>query len=157
MALEIERKFLVHPSELGTLEDGQHIVQGFIPTVGHTAVRARLYGGRAWLTLKGRTEGATRLEFEYEIPVDDAAAILEAFCVATQVEKTRYCRDYAGFTWEIDVFEGDNDGLIMAEIELRSEDQSFEIPPWVTKEVTGDPRYYNSNISRRPYKTWNDA
>ncbi len=154
MALEIERKFLVHRQRLPLLENGTRIVQGFIPTRGFTAVRVRMAGDRAWLTLKGRTRGATRLEYEYSIPGDDAREILEELCPDERVEKTRYLHDHAGHTWEIDVFEGDNAVLIVAEVELGSRDEQPELPPWVATEVTDDPRYYNSELAKQPHGSW---
>ncbi len=110
-------------------------------------------GNQAYLTIKGATSGITRSEFEYEIPVSDAESML-ALCGDAIVEKKRYFIEHAGMTWELDVFSGANDGLIMAEVELESEDQSFELPDWVGPEVSADPRYRNSYLARHPSREW---
>lgn len=154
MALEIERKFLVDAARLGSLEDGEEISQGFIATADLTAVRVRLAGERAWLTIKGESAGARRTEFEYAIPCADARQILAEMCGGLAVTKTRYRRQYRGHEWEIDVFHGANGGLVVAEVELASEAEEPELPDWVTEEVTGDPRYYNMNLARHPFSHW---
>jgi adenylate cyclase len=154
MAKEIERKFLVDPARLGALVDGTRIRQGFINTSNRAVVRVRLAGQGAWLTLKGRSEGAVRTEFEYEIPIQDAQQIIEEMCDDRVVTKTRFRRDYADHLWEIDVFEGANAGLIVAEVELAGELDNLQLPDWVTGEVTGDQRYYNVNLQARPYSEW---
>ena len=154
MALEIERKFLVDNERLGPLSDGEEIRQGFIPTANLTAVRVRISGLMAWLTLKGPNTGARRTEFEYRIPSGDAQQMLDQLCVGSILSKTRYRRQYRDYLWEIDVFEGDNAGLVVAEVELASETERPEIPDWVTQEVTGDPRYYNVNLCNSPYSEW---
>lgn len=156
MAQEIERKFLVDIGRLGTLSDGDEIRQGFIPTVGLTAVRVRISGAMAWLTLKGANTGATRAEFEYRIPLEDAQQMFDGLCASPILSKIRYRKQYGEHLWEIDVFEGDNAGLIVAEVELTSETDIPEIPDWVTEEVTGDPRYYNVNLRENPYSKWRD-
>lgn len=150
MPVETERKFLVHADRLGELSGGQEIFQGFIPTRNLSAVRVRIAGQQAWLTIKGESHGATRLEFEYAIPLQDARQMLEELCGSEAIHKHRYLREHAGLTWEIDVFEGRHTGLIVAEVELEAEDQALELPPWVAEEVTGDPRYYNVNLASRP-------
>ena len=154
MALEIERKFLVDPEKLGPLGQGCRIIQGFIPTSTHTAVRVRLADDAAYLTLKGETRGAMRTEFEYAIPVKDAQEILAELCDERQIEKTRYLLQTSGASWEIDIFEGANAGLVVAEIELGDEAEQVELPPWVLKEVTGDARYYNANLVAHPFREW---
>lgn len=154
MAKEIERKFLLDLEKLGPLEGGTVIKQGYIVTVDKTVVRARVAGGTAYLTLKGKNKGVTRSEFEYEIPVADAEAIITELCNGPVVEKTRYLVVHSGHTWEVDVFHGDNEGLVIAEIELQREDESFDLPDWVTTEVSGDAKYYNSNLLENPYKYW---
>jgi adenylate cyclase len=154
MAKEIERKFLIDLEKIGSLEDGTAIRQGYIATADKTVVRVRLAGGRAYLTLKGENVGVTRTEFEYEIPADDAQEIITVLCNGPVVEKTRYLIVNAGHTWEVDIFHGDNDGLVVAEIELASEDEVFELPHWVTKEVSGDINYYNSSLLENPFKNW---
>ncbi|WP_271273889.1 CYTH domain-containing protein [Aliamphritea hakodatensis] len=154
MALEIERKFLIDLNSLGPLPQGIRIVQGYIPTQGKTAVRIRLKGEQAFLTIKGENRGAVRSEFEYPIPVDDADAMLAELCNGQSVDKIRYLIDHAGHTWEVDIFSGNNQGLIVAEVELDSENESVALPDWVREEVTGDPRYYNSSLISHPYSGW---
>jgi adenylate cyclase len=110
--------------------------------------------GKGYLTIKGETRGATRQEFEYEIPVAEADALLDGLCERPLIEKVRYEVVYGGLTWEVDEFYGDNEGLVIAEVELTSEEQMFEKPDWVGQEVTGDARYYNVNLAKWPYKAW---
>jgi CYTH domain-containing protein len=117
-------------------------------------VRVRIAGDRAFLTLKGATTGITRLEFEYEIPVGDADTLLTELCQAPLIEKTRYRIPIGNHTWEVDEFWGDNAGLIVAEVELKSADEPIELPAWVGQEVSNDPRYYNANLVQHPYCTW---
>jgi adenylate cyclase len=117
-------------------------------------VRIRIFGKKAFITIKGITVGATRTEFEYEIPAKDAEILLNELCLKPTIKKYRYRIPYKGFIWEVDEFLGENKGLIMAEIELESEDQAFEIPEWIGKEVTHDPRYFNSNLIEHPYNMW---
>lgn len=157
MATEIERKFLVDLTKLGELPEGQEIQQGYFETSGKTVVRARVKGGKAYLTIKGETIGATRSEFEYEIPVADAKEMIAQLCQQPVISKIRYDIFYAGHLWELDLFKGANEGLVIAEIELESEGQAFEKPVWVTQEVTEDSRYYNSNLIKHPYKEWYEA
>lgn len=153
MKREIERKFLVRDeSWRATADGGRLCCQGYLCSDGAKSVRVRILGAEAFLSVKGPTEGCARDEFEYAIPLEDARALFR-FCGAL-VEKTRYLVSYAGMVWELDVFAGDNMGLVVAEIELDSEEQSFEIPPWVEGEVTGDPRYYNGQLARMPFSSW---
>ncbi|MGN1209296.1 MAG: CYTH domain-containing protein [Duodenibacillus sp.] len=154
MALEIERKFLVRNDEWRTLGSPVVFRQGFLNTEPERTVRVRIAGERAFLTVKGITKGTTRLEYEYPIPVEDAAHMLEHLCERPLIEKTRTVIEYCGHRWEVDAFEGENAGLVVAEIELTSSDEAFEKPAWIGKEVTDDPRYYNSMLSRSPYSTW---
>ncbi len=156
LGYEIEKKFLVDPQLLGALEHGEQIVQGFVETRNAAAVRVRLAGERAWLTLKGPSRGGVRSEFEYQIPPEDARRILDELCGHPVITKTRYRIDYRGYTWEIDVFEEENKGLIVAEVELGRASDRPELPPWVTEEVTGDPRYYNVNLARHPFSGWRE-
>ena len=153
MGTEIERKFLVR--EGAWREAGVETYrQGYLSTVKERTVRVRTINGKGYLTVKGITVGASRLEFEYEIPVADAGELLDNLCEKPLIEKQRYKLDHGGLTWEIDVFFGDNEGLIVAEVELQSEDQVFERPDWVADEVTSDPRYYNANLISNPYSNW---
>lgn len=154
MAKEIERKFLIDLEKIGSLNDGTIIKQGYISTKDNTVVRVRLAGSKAYLTLKGENKGVTRLEFEYEIPVGDALEMIDALCNGPVVEKARYLVVHSGHTWEVDIFDGDNKGLVVAEIELESEDEAFDLPHWVTTEVSGDVRYYNSSLLDNPFKNW---
>lgn len=116
-------------------------------------MRVRIANNEAWLTIKGRNEGTRRLEFEYPIPTSDALELL-ALCQSGRIEKTRYCVEHADKIWEIDVFHGDNDGLIVAEIELADENEAFSRPDWLGEEVSDDPRYFNSALISHPYKDW---
>ena len=158
MAKEIERKFRVSDTlaQQLTLAESQGIIiqQGYIPTQDKTAVRVRLMGEHAFLTLKGANDGATRDEFEYPIPLDDALQMLARLCSGHHISKHRHLIQHAEHTWEVDVFHGDNQGLVIAEIELQEEHEDFAMPPWATEEVTHDPRYYNINLMKLPYKSW---
>jgi adenylate cyclase len=154
MATEIERKFLVRND---TWRDGARGVayrQGYLSTDPERTVRVRIAGERAFLTIKGRTRGATRAEFEYPIPVADAARLLDQLCRRPLVEKTRYTLRHGAHEWVLDEFHGDNRGLLLAEVELASEDEAFALPPWAGEEVTHDPRYYNANLIAHPYRGW---
>ncbi|MCV6609563.1 MAG: CYTH domain-containing protein [Amphritea sp.] len=154
MAQEIERKFLVDLKRLQLPEQGHPICQGYIPTADKTAVRVRIMGDQAFLTLKGENRGAVRTEFEYGIPVNDARQMLDELCKGPKIDKTRYLIRHADHLWELDIFAGDNLGLVVAEVELDSEDENPLLPDWVTEEVTNDPRYFNSNLLNHPYKNW---
>jgi CYTH domain-containing protein len=153
MGKEIERKFLVRGEAWRELATGVRYRQGYLSTVKERTVRVRTVGERGYLTVKGLTVGATRHEFEYEIPTVDAGTLL-GMCEQPLVEKVRYRIPFAGLTWEVDEFEGANLGLIVAECELSSEDQRIELPSWIGEEVTGDPRYFNSNLIAHPYSAW---
>jgi CYTH domain-containing protein len=150
---EIERKYLVRGDDWRKLAPGVRYRQGYLSTVKERTVRVRTVGDHGYLTVKGVTVGATRKEFEYGIPADDAAALLE-LCEQPLVEKVRYKIAFGGLTWEVDEFEGANQGLVVAECELSSEDQRIELPPWIGDEVTGDPRYFNSNLIAHPFSRW---
>lgn len=154
MAKEIERKFLVTGDAWRGGATGTRYRQGYLSLEPERTVRVRIEGTRARLTVKGRSRGATRDEFEYDIPPADAEQMLDRLCGKPLIEKTRYKIPYRGRTWEIDVFEGDNAGLIVAEVELESEEEKIDLPPWVSREVTDDPRYYNSSLSTTPFKRW---
>ncbi|MBD3800473.1 MAG: CYTH domain-containing protein [Campylobacterales bacterium] len=155
MAIEIERKFLIDPARLPELPAPLVIKQGYIPSEGVT-VRIRTTNGKAYLTLKGKRHELVRSEFEYPIPYEDALSMLEELCVPPLIEKNRYEIMYEGHLWEVDVFEGENAGLFLAEIELQSPGETFALPPWVTREVTEDKRYYNSNLRTLPYARFKD-
>ena len=152
--VEIERKYLVEPGCPALSGQGEDIVQGFFASADRTAVRVRLSDEGAWLTLKGATVGARRAEFEYAIPREEARQILDELCGGGVVVKQRYRYRHQGYLWEIDVFQGENAGLVIAEVELESEQDQPPRPAWVGIEVTGDPRYYNQNLARHPFSQW---
>jgi len=154
MAKEIERKFLVEGESWRALADGVAYRQGYLSTVKERTVRVRTIGDQGFLTIKGITVGATRSEFEYSIPAADANEMLDELCEKPIIEKNRYKIPQGDVTWEVDEFFGVNDGLIVAEVELQSEDQSVDKPDWVGEEVTGDPRYFNANLIANPFTTW---
>ncbi len=154
MGKEIERKFLV-TGEAWRMGDCSDYRQGYLSIDRKRTMRIRIAGDVARLTVKGITEGATRAEYEYPVPVADAQAMLETLCLRPLIEKRRYRIQHGGLTWEIDKFLGENAGLIVAEIELEHAEQSFDKPAWIGEEVTSDPRFYNANLVNRPYKTWN--
>jgi len=153
MGTEIERKFLVTEGPWRDADAGTYR-QGYLSTVKERTVRVRTIDDRGYLTVKGVTVGATRREFEYEIPLEDANELLDKLCERPLIEKKRYKLDHAGLIWEVDVFFGENDGLIIAEVELQHQAQVFEKPAWVGEEVTSDQRYYNANLINNPFNTW---
>lgn len=154
MAAEIERKFLVHEHLLPPLQNGEAIRQGYFSTSKSAVVRVRTKGQSAFLTVKSATQGISREEFEYAIPVADANYMLDHLCPMPQILKTRYCINIGRHVWELDVFAGENTGLIVAEIELTSTDELFEKPLWAATEVSTDHRYYNSQLLQHPYCQW---
>lgn len=164
MGVEIERKFLVvHdlwrayrdalPAE-ALAKQGDAMRQGYLSAEPGRTVRVRATTRHAWLTIKGRSKGASRPEYEYEIPLEDANELLDRLCLKPLVEKVRYRFMKGADRWVIDEFSGANAGLILAEVELTSEDEPFELPPWVGAEVTDDRRYHNASLVARPYGTW---
>ncbi|MGF1639410.1 MAG: CYTH domain-containing protein [Rhodospirillales bacterium] len=154
MRREIERKFLVAGEGWRGRATGIPIRQGYLCSCEERSVRVRLAGGRGTLTVKGAMVGASRAEYEYDIPPEDANALLDALCERPLIEKTRYVVVEAGLAWEVDVFTGDNTGLIVAELELGDEAQRVDLPAWIGEEVTGDPRYLNANLFRNPFGRW---
>ena len=156
MGQEIERKFLVTNDTWRRNATGTHYRQGFLSTEPERTVRVRIAGDRGTLTIKGKTIGATRPEFEYDIPREDAKQLLDTLCQRPLIEKVRHVLREGAHTWEVDVFEGDNTGLVVAEIELQREDEPFERPPWLGEEVTHDPRYFNASLVHKPYRGWPD-
>ena len=155
MSREIERKFLVRRDRWqADPAQGVSLRQGYLSEVPERIVRVRIAGEHAFLTIKGLTLGIMRVEFEYPIPRADADAMLEVLCLRPLVEKTRYRVLFEGRTWEVDVFDGENAGLITAEVELPSADATLVLPPWIAQEVSHDPRYFNSNLAQEPYSRW---
>jgi len=153
MAIEIERKFLVKDAIWKDGATGTRYVQAYLSTDPQRTVRLRMAGSEAWLTIKGPTAGNTRPEFEYSIPPADAEQIL-ALCLRPFIEKIRYRIEYQGRIWEVDEFLGDNQGLVVAEVELADEGEALELPPWIGEEVSDEPRYFNANLIAHPYSRW---
>lgn len=157
MATEIERKYLVKDESWRMAADtGEWMRQGYFSGSDRASVRVRACGAQAWLNIKSATLGVRRTEYEYKIPLSEANEMLDGLCDRPLIEKTRYRVPYGGHEWEIDVFAGDNAGLIVAEVELDHEDELIELPPWAGAEVSHDPRYYNVCLVRHPYKEWKD-
>jgi adenylate cyclase len=154
MAQEIEKKFLLLSDAWRDLGQGEKYCQGYISSEKGRTVRVRTIADRGILTIKGPSKGDSRLEFEYPVPLAEAREMLEKLCHKPLIEKTRYTIPVGPFTWEVDEFIGENQGLIFAEIELEYVGQSFEIPDWIGEEVTGDHRYYNANLVNNPYCHW---
>ena len=154
MGTEIERKFLVKNQSWRSRAAGVKYRQGYLNSARERTVRVRAVDDKGFLTIKSVATGATRQEYEYEIPLADAEAMLGDLCEKPLIVKARYKIHFGGRVWEVDEFFGDNRGLILAEVELAREKQKFEKPPWVGQEVTGDPRYFNSNLVRHPYGKW---
>jgi adenylate cyclase len=155
MGVEIERKFLVDKTKWQQVvkPTGTHYRQGYLLDDAKRTIRVRTTDKHGFLTIKGITTGITRKEYEYKIPVEDGIEMLDAFA-ESEVEKIRYNIAFEGKLWEVDEFHGDNEGLLMAEIELQHEDETFTKPEWITTEVSDDGRYYNSNLSKNPFKNW---
>lgn len=154
MGREIERKFLVASPLWNDGSPGERLVQGYLARGGACTVRVRIAGDHAaWLTLKGRTVGISRAEFEYSIPPAEARELL-ALCDGPLVEKTRHRVHHGRHCWEIDVFHGANDGLVLAEVELADESDAPEPPPWIGREVSHDARYFNSRLALHPFSVW---
>ncbi|MCX7772013.1 MAG: CYTH domain-containing protein [Clostridia bacterium] len=156
MPQEIERKFLVTRDDYKKLGRGVLYRQGYLNSNANRIVRIRIVENKAMITIKGISVGAARPEFEYPIPVEDAEVLL-SLCERPLLEKYRYKIDHEGMVWEIDEFLGENDGLVVAELELEAEDQPYQKPDWVGEEVTYDPRYYNSALIRHPYSEWRNG
>ena len=153
MAKEIERKYLVKGQDWKQLASGIVYRQGYIVTTGTQTVRIRVIDQQGYLTIKGANQGIIRSEFEYPIPVNDAKEMLETLCDRPLIEKIRYKIPQDNLVWEVDEFLGDNAGLVIAEIELTDPQQKISLPPWIDRQVT-DPKYFNSNLVKHPYKDW---
>jgi len=154
VANEIERKFLIKDDSWRANATGIQYRQGYLSTVPERTVRIRTAGDKAFITVKGLSSGATRAEYEYEIPFADANEMLNRLCQQPLIEKIRYRIPFGGLTWEIDEFEGENRGLITAEVELKDEKQDVPIPGWAGQEVTGQSQYFNSSLVARPFSKW---
>ena len=154
MAKEIERNFLVKGEAWKALAKGTSYRQGYLNSIKERTVRVRTIADKGYLTVKGITTGATRAEYEYEIPAAEADAMLTDLCEKPLIEKNRYKIQAGSHVWEIDEFFGENQGLVVAEMELTREDQAFQKPEWIGGEVTGDPRYFNSNLIKHPFTRW---
>lgn len=155
MAREIERKFLVDPERWRPgPAGGVRMRQGYLSLDPARIVRVRRAGDRGALTIKGKTVGIARSEYEYPIPAEDADALLDELCHRPLIDKIRYREWWRGHLWEVDVFDGENFGLVVAEVELKSADESVDLPPWAGREVSADPRYTNASLSRHPYSRW---
>jgi CYTH domain-containing protein len=157
VASEIERKFLVTGDAWRLKATGEKIRQGYVWTEEAGSLRVRIAGEHAFLTLKSGQNGCSRREYEYEIPLTDAREIMATMCDGPMIEKTRYTVVEGGFEWVIDVFDGENAGLVVAEIELDREDEEVDLPSWAGCEVTAEPRYMNANLVARPYRLWTVA
>ncbi len=155
MPREIERKFLLRDeSWRASVDSSKRLVQGYLPGMQTASVRVRICGADARLNIKSATLDVSRLEYEYPLPLEEAQEMLERLCERPLIEKTRHHVYHAGHLWEVDVFAGDNAGLVVAEIELTAPDEAFERPPWVADEVSDDPRYYNVSLVTHPFKDW---
>ena len=157
MAHEIERKFLVINDDWkAQIRNSAYYRQGYLAGNDRSSIRVRIGDDRAWLNIKSATLGIRRTEYEYAIPLGDAEEMLASLCQGAVIEKWRHFVPYAGHLWEIDVFEGDNQGLVVAEIELDDEQQAFAKPTWLGDEVSDDPRYYNVCLVEHPYCDWDE-
>ena len=154
MAIEIERKFLIIEKPFSIAKRSLKINQGYIINEKSKVIRVREKGDDYFLTIKGNNIGISRLEYDFPISKEDAKELIFHFCKTTLIEKTRHYIEHKGHTWEVDEFHGKNNGLIVAEIELESEDEKFEKPDWVGEEVTQDDRYYNMNLAIHPFTSW---
>lgn len=154
MAREIERKFLVRDKRYRRLAELVSCRQGYLSTAKERIVRVRVKGEKAYLTVKGATDGITRTEYEYEIPTAEAEQMLEQLCKKPIIEKDRYTIECDGLIWEVDEFHGPNEGLVLAEVQLDRENQKITMPEWIGQEVSGEPKYYNSSLVQNPYSKW---
>lgn len=155
MPQEIERKYLVKGNEWRKLAEGVPYSQGYISTTGLQTVRVRTVGNLGYLTIKGPRVGISRAEYEYPIPFEDAIEMLHTLCDRPLIEKTRYKISHGNLVWEVDEFAGENQGLVIAEVELPDEHQTIELPNWIDREVD-DPKYFNANLAKHPYSQWQE-
>jgi CYTH domain-containing protein len=157
MGIEIERKYLVKGNDWKQQGQGQFYQQGYLSDHPDRTVRVRTAADKGYLTIKGRSAGASRAEYEYPIPYAEAQTMLKQLCQQPIIEKIRYTVRYEGLVWEVDEFLGENEGLVVAEVELTHEQQPIVLPAWVDREVTGDTKYYNANLFKHPFSTWNES
>ena len=156
MGVEIERKFLIKTDSFLKDISGVTYIQGYLTSSGSVGTRIRVAGDKGFITIKSAVVGISRAEFEYEIPLEDAKTMLHTLCIKPLISKTRYNIEYSCLNWEVDIFDGYNIGLIVAEIELDNDKQHVPLPEWISKEVTGKLRYYNSRLINYPYSKWTD-
>jgi CYTH domain-containing protein len=154
MGKEIERKFLVNGEEWKKAAQGTVYRQGYLSSAKERVVRVRTIEDKGFLTIKGITKGVSRSEFEYEISAEDAGIMLDDICEKPLIEKKRYKLPVGGLVFEVDEFFGENAGLVVAEVELQDEKQTIDLPAWIGAEVSGDPRYFNSNLIKHPFTKW---
>lgn len=156
MATETERKFLLKDTSWNTGLSGTSYKQGYLITSRERTVRVRIAGDHAYITIKGPMQDGSlaKSEFEYEIPIADAEELYDHVCLPEKIEKTRYMIPYEGHTWEVDVFHGLNEGLVMAEVELEDEHEALILPPWIGEEVSHDRRYFNGLLAKEPFSAW---
>lgn len=155
MPIEIERKFLLaHEGWREQVVRSSRVRQGYMGEADRASVRIRIEGDSANINIKSATLSMRRQEYEYLIPLNEAEEMLDTLCNTPQIDKTRFIVEHDGHDWEIDEFYADNQGLLVAEVELDSEDEEFSRPDWLGEEVTEDPRYYNVNLIRHPFKNW---
>jgi CYTH domain-containing protein len=154
MGIEIEKKYLVKGNEWKKEANGKLYRQGYLSSHPDRTVRIRTVEDKGYLTIKGKTSGASRSEYEYLIPYQDALEMLERLCEKPIIEKVRYRITYQGLVWEVDEFGGENLGLVVAEVELQDENQPVMLPAWVDREVTSEEKYYNANLIKHPYSKW---
>jgi CYTH domain-containing protein len=154
MAVEIERKFLVRGDGWRSLAPGIVYRQGYITSGRGRTVRVRIAGNKAYLTIKGAPTGISRSEFEYPIPIADAEEMLRTLCDRPLIEKIRYRIEHVGLIWEVDEFLGENQGLVIAEVELTDPNQLIDLPDWIGPEVSENPRYFNAYLAKHPFSTW---
>ncbi len=157
MPIEIERKFLLDGDRWRDGTVGVDYRQGYLNNDKERIVRVRIMGEQGRLTIKGLNHGLSRREYEYDIPLEEARELLEELALRPIIHKCRYTRTHAGMKWEIDEFLDDNAGLLVAEVELESEDQEIDLPPWIGREISGDSRYFNSNLMNHPYGEWRES
>ncbi|MBI2969948.1 MAG: CYTH domain-containing protein [Gammaproteobacteria bacterium] len=158
MGTEIERKFLLRDDTWrAAVQRSTHMIQGYLANTERGSIRVRISGDRASLNIKSMTLGVTRAEFDYAVPLDEARILLQQLCMRPLIEKTRHFVLHDDAVWEIDEFEGENRGLIVAELELRDSAQNFSRPPWLGREVSDDPRYYNVCLVEKPFSTWSST